>query len=272
MQVASSAVLSLVIFLLSVCNLSVCVPPSPITFKYEDKELTCKDLTHVGTWRDACQVLKACTTDAKGPCHQAVLIAEKNGNMLEAKPIGVAVGKHYILCTVSSNFPKFFKENRRLFVLIGDDAYLLRDATVIPRMISGDFDAHGWHDLLLNCRMAKLLKMTTSSIFLDPCQQKVNDLSVHKVGECQAAFKKYPLPIDDRHFACRNEGFFKPRLNSQKLLLGAPFYVQDVKGKRRYLAGMRSFTAEDQSFLITKLAPYCDWLETTSNGEIQCVD
>uniref|UniRef100_A0A7E4VZS7 Peptidase S1 domain-containing protein n=1 Tax=Panagrellus redivivus TaxID=6233 RepID=A0A7E4VZS7_PANRE len=255
MQVAASAVLFLVIFLLSVCNLSVCDPPPPITFKYEDKELTCKDLTKNGTGDDVCQVVHACFHRGfdDGRCHQAVLIAEENGNILEAKSIGVAVGKHYILSTVSSNFRKFFEEERRLFVLVGKEAYLLRDATVIPRMIPGDFDAHGWHDLLL-------IELPKGQAFANIPFANIS--------------RSVPIESDtkeDRADAFCRERRVNSELASQQLLIGAPFYVL-VERKTPYLVGMRSFTAEDRSFLITKLAPYCDWLETTSNGEVKCFD
>uniref|UniRef100_A0A7E4UWN4 Peptidase S1 domain-containing protein n=1 Tax=Panagrellus redivivus TaxID=6233 RepID=A0A7E4UWN4_PANRE len=259
------------------CNLFTC--------KFSDSSLTF----------DACNDLRRCSeaTDKAEPekhfCQSTVIIAEQNNdNTFTVKAFGAAIGENHFLTSVSSEFDK--NETTDLYVIVGGGrVYPLRAAGVDPQMHYGDFDVNAWQDLVL-------VKLAATSPFKfnqylkikevgSGLQDKSLTVRLHPEGmdmisillqpddECVKTFYQDPFTeyVKNSNMACgldeNNKG--------TKFLSGAPLADVPLTDGQHTLYGIRSEQSSDpehdNAFLVTKLAPNCDWLVSVSEGTVKCI-
>uniref|UniRef100_A0A7E4W9Z1 SCP domain-containing protein n=1 Tax=Panagrellus redivivus TaxID=6233 RepID=A0A7E4W9Z1_PANRE len=265
-----------------VCNLEsrTC---GPLTCKFSDSSLAV----------DACKDLRACTeaTDKAEPekqfCRSTVIIADRNNyNTFTVKGFGAAVGEKHLLASVSSKFTKY--GTSELYVIVGGMT-ILRAADVLPTIYIGSFNLKAWQDLTL-----VKLAGASSFKFNDYLQVKqvgpgsqdksltlrlgtdkidVDSILLQRDAECEKIFSldstmKY---VPNSNMACGLDDTDKGTV----ALSGAPLADVALTDGKHALHGIRSVASLDpghrNGFLVTRIAPNCNWLFRASEGAVKCV-
>uniref|UniRef100_A0A7E4VF85 ZP domain-containing protein n=1 Tax=Panagrellus redivivus TaxID=6233 RepID=A0A7E4VF85_PANRE len=267
-----------------ICNLdaSLC---GPLTCKFSESGLTI----------DACQDLHQCSeaTDKANPekhfCQSTVIIAERNNDhTFTVKGFGAAVGEKHLLTSVSSKFSKCGTTD--LYVIVGGTKiYPLRTSSVKPRMRHGSFNINAGQDLLLvklaaasPFKFDQFLKVKKVSlgvqdksltVRLQSDKMAMNSILLQPDDECLKIFSSnsaFPY-TQNSNMACGLDENDK----ATKFLSGAPLCDVPLTDGKHVLHGIRSLSSHDpghkNGFLVTKLAPNCDWLFQVSEGEVKCI-
>uniref|UniRef100_A0A7E4VHL1 IgGFc-binding protein-like n=1 Tax=Panagrellus redivivus TaxID=6233 RepID=A0A7E4VHL1_PANRE len=262
---------------LHVCNLQTGVC-GPLTCKFNDSSLTVDPCSEVLF----CHVLPDLGAGSQQHvCRNYIIIAERNiDHTFTVKGFGAAVSKTHFLSSVSSGFAKY--GNSELYVIVaGYGIHQLRAADVFPQMNIGSFNVNAWQDLVL----VKLPAGTTlvfhfevkktapgpqdklTTLRLSGDKLNLGAIQLQPDAECEKMFRldETIQYVPNSNMACGLDANDR----GTRLMNGAPLAVGT------YVYGIRSVASLDpghkNGFLVTKLAPNCDWLFRASEGAVKCV-
>uniref|UniRef100_A0A7E4ZTH7 VWFD domain-containing protein n=1 Tax=Panagrellus redivivus TaxID=6233 RepID=A0A7E4ZTH7_PANRE len=229
------------------------------------------------------------TEPEKHFCQSTVIIAERNNDhTFTVKGFGAAVGEKHLLTSVTSKFVKY--GSTELYAIVGGSKiHQIRAPNVFPETHMGDVSFNSWQDLYL-------VKLATTSTFKFDQFLKIKKVGpgpqdkslTVRLGADKMTMDSVLLQSDDECAKIfSNDGVIKYVKNSymacglddndkaMELLNGAPLCDMPLTDGHHALHGIRSLPTLDpgyrNGFLVTKLAPNCDWLFQESGGAVKCI-
>uniref|UniRef100_A0A7E4ZX52 Peptidase S1 domain-containing protein n=1 Tax=Panagrellus redivivus TaxID=6233 RepID=A0A7E4ZX52_PANRE len=207
----------------------------------------------------------------------------------------VILGKQFMITTVSSGFATDFNANVQMiyFPAQTNDGYLFLDRRISStdaQLIPGDFDPHGWNDIMLiKLKTPHSNSGNSVDVAQDPEKKRPQamarfevarygfvvtgsngivlkkDITTHSPEDCKKYFAyDETIFFDEDLMYCQSDEDAKqpPTAEQSKWLSGLPVF--DTFTEKAFLVGLRSIQSSDPhrqgAFLVTKLKYHCEWI------------